>query len=828
MSHLRVGHVKHIFGRLTFTIVSLVVLTVSSLLHSSTVLAQYPFAPVEEQFQVQRLRLSTIPRDESTIITNYYPVLEKGDIDGDGKQDIVTLLTNSPTSEFQAILHWSRNRGMASANNANTHYAYIHIAGAVYDDEPRFTRLQGSELAVGDIDNDGDADIITGECERLVYLPNTGAPDRPFIDNIQIITPRFDRIATEADIELGDIDGDGDLDLVMACQGETIRYLRNNGTTTPFGTNPDPIAIAASAPHDDVRNLALGDIDGDSDIDLVAGISSGPHRVYINNGRTNPFAGLPAGGRAIPDSEIDVHNKIELVDLNQDGRLDVLSGLSFYLNDGTDSPFSTSMPRGRISDNTRAPCDFLSADINGDGAPDVLSTSCDPRSGYAGPLYELEPLLLHLNSKKTIPFSISTEAIPTGGAPGWILDSRLLAVDIDGDNDEDIAWAYNAGSVDLRYSEQSILLNQGFVDVPMPVLTAVHSDTVVEGDGELNVQLTLSTASKWPVRVSVGTNHHPSPSYYHAVPNVDYSSTSRIFEFSPGETVKTLSIAIIDDDVVEAPYEDFWLNIYGLDGANLSQRTNSRKISIVDNDGTKLPSISLIQRTVYENPSWGEENEISALLSHPWHEDVEFNVSTLSTNTPPEYLPGYLPRYLAATQGEDYYGFAKRFTIPAGQTRVRIPFSVIDDSIAEPRYEYTWLQIYGINPATVLPDKRISRVAITDDELPSISVQDMVVNESQKRATVIIRAKSDNANRNSSVQVETLNGTATQGNDFYGKYERVHLENNDGKGLIGKFEIQLVDDDLVEPPEQFRVTLYHPRQAILGKRTATITVISDD
>jgi len=190
-----------------------------------------------------------------------------GDIDGDGDLDIVVL-----------------NRGPEKV--------LVNSGAGVFTDETedRFPETDDSTRAGGlaDLDRDGDLDLVTGnsrgEAAAIYFNDGRGV----FVAGDFGMTPRPDE--TIAGLELVDLDGDGDLDVYLSNAGALLsghgfvggpdRYFRNNGV----GHFVERTHSHFDPPSDPTTDAAFGDIDGDGDLDLVVGNSgdNGGERVFVN------------------------------------------------------------------------------------------------------------------------------------------------------------------------------------------------------------------------------------------------------------------------------------------------------------------------------------------------------------------------------------------------------------------------------------------------------------------------------------------------------------------------------------------------------------------
>ncbi|MEL6328565.1 MAG: VCBS repeat-containing protein [Planctomycetota bacterium] len=281
-----------------------------------------------------------------------------------------------------------------AAEDDSNHEIYFRLAGDSTDDI-RFEnvsanlrqKIVGDAVIALDFDNDGDRDfIISGHGDELAAR-NDGKGN--FVrDNGVLPTGADPDGDITQDLEAGDIDGDGDLDIVLGNEGPN-RVFINNGDGT-FGDESDRrLPASGRSANSETRELDLGDVDGDGDLDLmVANTGWKPtnqpaNQLFLNDGRGR-FTEAPAD--ALPGTGNDTTSiDVDLVDLDGDGDLDAL-----FANFNQDRPLQiwTNDGAGNFRDVTAqwvppmsqtAGVDIEVHDFNGDGLMDLYMTN------YVGP-----------------------------------------------------------------------------------------------------------------------------------------------------------------------------------------------------------------------------------------------------------------------------------------------------------------------------------------------------------------------------------------------------------------------------------------------------------
>ena len=306
------------------------------------------------------------------------------------------------------------------------------------------TNTSDEGIGLGDIDGDGDLDMAAGrrpdggdEPLIVVWFANPGTSNQAWpVQEIGRSNHPIDRV------EIADLNGDGRMDIIVA--EERYPGLEPDGSLFWYAQESNQWVRHAVATQYSMNNLDIADWDEDGDIDLFTSEHKGKAletQLWLNDGQGH-FS------KRVIDAGKEAHLGTQLADLDGDGDLDLVSAgwdeyqfMHIWRNDRTDQRFSwkhLSSTRGELpmTNGSNQQTASLVTDVNNDGIPDVFVTDRTTSPSVVGFLYD------------------------QGSWQRYIIDHDSLRIeagsaahDIDGDGDQDLVFGGESRSNEVWWWE---------------------------------------------------------------------------------------------------------------------------------------------------------------------------------------------------------------------------------------------------------------------------------------------------------------------------------------------------------------------------------------
>lgn len=383
--------------------------------------------------------------------------LVAADLDGDGSQEVIV----GSMWEANAV-HVFRVNGQEWTDgdlNPGTNGIFGKTMG----------RIHGAPLVV-DVDGDGSKEIFAGSYDGFVHAWKTnGAPGPPQTLAGWPVAHGENGVRTSP--VAGDLDGDGDLEIVTVANDGLIRALHANGTMLAGWPHTTPGRSLGSTP-------AVADLNHDGKDDVVVGGTDSTLYVYSGNGTNLPGWPHRVGAKILSCPV--------LVDIDGDGDLEIFvfdrNGAFWgFQHDDTDGvPGPDLLPGWPVMLGILeiAPPSPAVADFDRDGVPEIVVNG----------LHSI--VILKADGTNYGASPIATES----GA----VNSPVIA-DLDSDGELDIlAGLWNRQLVAV-HTDGSMIPTWPWLFLEAPAATPAIAD--MDGDGKLDVVMGADDASVRIVRL---------------------------------------------------------------------------------------------------------------------------------------------------------------------------------------------------------------------------------------------------------------------------------------------------------------------------------------
>ncbi len=301
--------------------------------------------------------------------------------------------------QFQDLVIFESNPTCGDGADGAPIYITPGSPAGTGDLSPSRGSLHGQNaLTFADVDGDGDLDLLWGDffTPSLYFFRNEGSPTDPDFVLVSETYP-LDNPLTTAGYNVpsfGDLDGDGDADLVIGIVGgfcsttanltDNLYYLENTGSPTEADYEERTSRLLDAVDVGRASYPAAEDLDGDGDLDLLVGSAfnprpGGPLRASLfrfeNTGTaTEPQLRLADDDFLGLDVDFSNHYAPAFGDLDGDGRRDLLVGtfggrMAFLLNTGDGFALTVEALQDLDVGQTATP---TLGDLDGDGDLDLL------------------------------------------------------------------------------------------------------------------------------------------------------------------------------------------------------------------------------------------------------------------------------------------------------------------------------------------------------------------------------------------------------------------------------------------------------------------------
>ncbi|UII23800.1 FG-GAP-like repeat-containing protein [Fulvivirga ligni] len=225
------------------------------------------------------------------------------DYDKDGDQDIFT----SYAYFSYDLMYFARSADSYENQTSTDNNPFKDVDQSFFLEDLNFT----------DIDSDGDLDVFISGYDGLLqfYINDNGVYNVKIDESDPLTSTSF---GYDVNIAFADIDHDGDLDAFLGIKYGMVHMLQNIGTPTA-PQFADPVTFMERSDDEVSKAPVFQDIDGDGDLDILVGSYSGQIKYYENQNEVPSITGLTdLNYNPTEDTAIEIASNLAITDTDDD------------------------------------------------------------------------------------------------------------------------------------------------------------------------------------------------------------------------------------------------------------------------------------------------------------------------------------------------------------------------------------------------------------------------------------------------------------------------------------------------------------------------------
>ena len=298
-----------------------------------------------------------------------------GDLDGDGKPDLIVTQTSEGSEARNVEIYLNTSTpGTISFDEAGKLELILN---------KRDTLIRPpAEIAIDDLNQDGKLDLVisSNQYNDIDVFQNTSTTGSLSFESPLLLSLGTERAARG--LQIADLNNNNLPEIIVsAFGGDDVFYFENNSTSD--GLNFKDEIVLVSTGTDEIIAIEVGDLDGDGFLEIIAsdGSTTSGELVIIPNNTSEAGGAIEMGDRIQFSSNLFPWG-LAVGDLNGDGKPDIASGILetgkteinvFFNSSAAEGSFT--FDRQSLEMNLTNNRNLRISDLNNDGKPDLAVTS---------------------------------------------------------------------------------------------------------------------------------------------------------------------------------------------------------------------------------------------------------------------------------------------------------------------------------------------------------------------------------------------------------------------------------------------------------------------